>query len=65
MFPPKKKLVRDIDAILDEGNFKMKEWIFTRDRTDLLKTITNDKSSKYYGKGIGSCMEPSSRRICI
>lgn len=26
-------------------NLKMKEWIFTHDRTDLLKTIPNDKSS--------------------
>ena len=36
---------KDIEALLDEGNFKMKEWIFTHDRTDLLKTIPNDKSS--------------------
>ena len=39
------KLAKDIEALLDEGNFKMKEWIFTHDRTDLLKTIPNDKSS--------------------
>ena len=39
------RLAKDIEALLDEGNFKMKEWIFTHDRTDLLKTIPNDKSS--------------------
>ena len=39
------KLAKDIEALLDEGNFKMKDWIFTHDRTDLLKTIPNDKSS--------------------
>ena len=39
----------------------MKKWIFTHDRTDLLKTIPNDKSSTME-KGIRSCMEPSSRR---
>ena len=39
------KLAKDIEALLDEGNLKMKEWIFTHDRTDLLKTIPNDKSS--------------------
>lgn len=38
------KLAKDIEALLDKGNFKMKEWIFTHDRTDLLKTIPNDKS---------------------
>ena len=39
------KLAKDIEALLDEGNFKMKEWIFTHDRIDILKTIPNDKSS--------------------
>ena len=39
------KLAKDIETLLDEGNFKMKEWIFTHNRTDLLKTIPNDKSS--------------------
>ena len=39
------KLAKDIEALLHEGNFKMKEWIFTHDRTDLLKAIPNDKSS--------------------
>ena len=46
--PTKEKattLEKDIEALLDEGNFKMKEWIFTHDRTDLLKTISKDKSS--------------------
>ena len=38
------KLAKDIEALLDKGNFKMKEWIFTHDRTDLLKAIPNDKS---------------------
>ena len=37
------KLAKDIETLL--GNFKMKEWIFTHDRIDLLKTIPNDKSS--------------------
>ncbi|XP_068713032.1 uncharacterized protein [Montipora foliosa] len=39
------KLAKDIEALLDEGNFKMKEWIFTHDRIDILKPIPNDKSS--------------------
>ena len=39
------KLAKDIRALLDEGNFKMKEWIFTPDRTDLFKTIPTNKSS--------------------
>ena len=39
------KLAKDIEALLDEGNFKMKEWIFPHDRIDILKTIPNDKSS--------------------
>ena len=38
------KLAKDIEPLLDKGNFKMREWIFTHDRTDLLKTIPNDKS---------------------
>ena len=42
------KLAKDIEALLDEGNFKMKEWIFTHDRTDLLKTIPNDKLQRRY-----------------
>ena len=39
------KLAKDIETILDVGNFKMKECIFTHDRINLLKTIPNDKSS--------------------
>ena len=39
------KLAKDIEALLDGGNFKIKEWIFTHDRTDLLKTLPKDKSS--------------------
>ena len=39
------KLAKDIETLLDEGNFKLKKWIFTHDRTDLLKTVPNDKSS--------------------
>ena len=39
------KLAKDIKALLDEGNLKMKEWIFTHDRIDILRTIPNDKSS--------------------
>lgn len=39
------KLANDIEALLDEGNFKMKEWIFTHYKTDLLKPIPNDISS--------------------
>ena len=40
------KLAKDIQASLEKGNFKMKEWIFTHDRIDLLKTILSDKSSE-------------------
>ncbi|XP_068756184.1 uncharacterized protein [Montipora capricornis] len=46
--PTKEKvteLAKDIEALLDEGNFKMKEWMFTHDRIDILKTIPSDKSS--------------------
>ena len=39
------KVVKDIEVLLDEGNFKMKEWIFTHDRTDLLKTALKGKAS--------------------
>ena len=39
------KLAKDIETLLDKGNFKMKEWIFAHDRTDPLKTIPDDKSS--------------------
>ena len=39
------KLAQDIEALLGDGNFKMKEWIFTHDRTDLLKTAPKGKAS--------------------
>ena len=39
------KLAKYQEALLDEGNVKIKEWIFTHYRTDLLKTIPKVKSS--------------------
>ena len=43
------KLAKNIEALLDEGNFKMKEWIFTHDRTDHSKLYptTNPLQKKY------------------
>ena len=42
-----KKLAKDIENLLEEGSFKMKEWIFTHDDTDQTKTLTvpNDAST--------------------
>lgn len=37
------KFVKDIEVLFDEGNFKMKEWIFIYDRIDIFKIIFNDK----------------------
>ncbi len=35
-----KKLAKDIQNLLEEGSFKIKEWIFTHDGTDQTKTLT-------------------------
>ena len=42
-----KKLAKDIENLLEEGSFKIKEWIFTNDGTDQTKTLTlpNDAST--------------------
>ena len=46
-----KDLTQDIESLLNEGSFKMKEWIFTHDSKEPSKTLTipTDVSSQVLG----------------
>ena len=35
-----KKLTKEIENLLDEGSFQMKEWIYTLDNRDQTKTLS-------------------------
>ena len=53
-----KNLTRDIESLLNEGSFKMKEWIFTHDSKEPSKTLTIPSDVSSQTKSVRSCLEP-------